>query len=50
MTTIDAGIASIMAIPLTPEFLNEYKLSKKRRKRIITLPPFSWAYSDILLE
>jgi hypothetical protein len=47
---MDNGIANIIAIPFIPELLNEYKLSKKRRKRRSTLPPFSWAYSEILFE
>ena len=47
---IDTGMANIIAMPLMPEFLNEYKLSKNRRKSIITLPPFSCTYSDILFE
>jgi hypothetical protein len=47
---MDIGTASIIAIPLIPEFLNEYKLSKNRRKSKITLPPFSWVYSENLFE
>ena len=41
MITIDIGTANIIAMPFIPEFLNEYKLSKNRRKSTMTLPPFS---------
>jgi hypothetical protein len=47
---MDKGIAIIIAIPVIPEFLKEYKLSKNRRKSNNTLPPFSWAYSENLFE
>ena len=47
---IENGAANIIAIPFIPEVLNVYRLSKNRRKSSNTLPPFSWAYSDILLE
>jgi len=46
----EKGKAVTIAIPLMPEFLSEYKLSKNKRKSNITLPPFSLAYPDILFE
>ena len=47
---IPMGKAKYIAIPFIPEFFNEYRLSKNRRKSNKTLPPFSPAYSEILFE
>ena len=39
-----------IAIPVIPELMKEIILSKKRRKSSNTLPPFSPAYWDSLLD
>ena len=43
------GDMATIAIPVMPEFMKEYILSKNRRKSSNTLPPFSPAYWDSLL-
>ena len=49
MNRIIKGSMVTIAIPVIPEFMNEYILSKNRRKSSNTLPPFSPAYWDSLL-
>ena len=47
--TMIRGDMAIAAIPVMPELMKEYILSKNRRKSNNTLPPFSPAYWDSLL-
>jgi hypothetical protein len=44
------GERQIIAKAGNPALINWYMASKNRRKSNRTLPPFSWVYSDSLLE
>ena len=44
------GDKHIVVKVLKPLWRNSYIASRNRRRRMITRPPFSWAYSEILLD